>query len=226
MEIGASPSCAVVRQRGPMLANVVVCSKKESLAGTLSQKIEYVYVEPDGTGDRSRRARPGGRPGARASEGPGWPDPLRQESQPHVIKLTDSQLVILSAAAQREDRYLCNAEKPEGRRGAKNRCDTPGGPIVPVPKRIPNLSRRAGCLRSASASWDTTPRRAGGNLRPSVFLPAQCSWRGCRFTSRERCRDWRCPALRRRQPGPSSTEARARRHAERAAPRHIRPNRW
>ena len=37
------------------------------------------------------------------------------------IKLTDTQLVILSAAAQREDRCLITSADAEGRRGAKGR---------------------------------------------------------------------------------------------------------
>jgi hypothetical protein len=41
----ADNSSAGVKVYDPFVTN------KESLAGTLSRKIEYVYVEPDGTGD-------------------------------------------------------------------------------------------------------------------------------------------------------------------------------
>ena len=42
------------------------------------------------------------------------------------IKLTDTQLIILSAAAQREDRCLDDAQEPERQLGAKGLIEAVG----------------------------------------------------------------------------------------------------
>ena len=70
---------------------------------------ERVYGCPRRTSVARTALRPGGRaaPGLESSEGPDWPGPNRDvKGLSMSTKLNDTQLVMLSAAAQRSDRCL------------------------------------------------------------------------------------------------------------------------